>query len=216
MGLYQDFATISSGEKNKSLKRSGYAVSQKYDMDSNVVDTLKHVTNTEVIRRLLIKYFIDHGFGESFDRSCFPSLVQDLPFVIPVLSNKIEIVPHAAEVDPSQGKAKLGWNMFVLGNHRMYLGETYHNNLGDLARQIRSGYIRGLDNQFYAGSSARRQTTPRRIVTFITRVLGDHQGGYVDLRPGSAPPRPPGEPYAAKMAMTGMPQTFMTRSGFGT
>lgn len=186
-------------------------------MDSQVVDTIKHLTNTEVIRRLLIKYFMDKGFAESFDRQLFPSHIQDLPFVIPVLANKLEVVPHAADVDPSMGKAKLGWNLFVLGNHRMFLGETYHNNLSDLARQIRSGFVRMDNNQITcSGSSGRRQTTPRRVVAFITRVLGDHDAGYVDLRPGSSPPRPPGEPYASKGMMAGMPSQFMTRSGYGT
>lgn len=185
-------------------------------MDSHVVDTIKHVANTEVIRRLLIKYFLDKGFTENFDRQLAPSMVQDLPFVIPVLANKLEIVPHAVEIDPSMGKARLGWNLFVLGNHRMYLGETYHNNLSDLARQIRSGLVRmTAESQQFSSSAARRQTTPRRVVAFITRVLGDHEAGYIDLRPGSSHPMQPGEPYAARQTMMGMPQQF-ARSGYGT
>jgi len=182
-------------------------------VDSQTIDQIKHVSNTEVVRRLLIKYFWDKGFGESFDRQLYPALVQDLPLVIPVLSNKVEIVPHANEIDTSQGRAVLGWNLFVLGNQRMYLGETYHNSLHDLARQIRSGSIRAPELGVH---TARRQTTPRRLVSFVTRVLGQHEAGYVDLSPSTKPYRNPGEPYAGKASLAGMPQQFFGRSGFGT
>lgn len=183
------------------------------DIDSYAIDRIKHVSNTEVVRRLLIKYFMDKGFMESFDRQMYPALIQDLPQVIPVLSPKIEIVPHANEVDTSQGRAVLGWNLFVLGNQRMYLGETYHNSLHDLARQIRTGIIRVPEAGFH---TARRQTTPRRVISFVTRVLGAHEGGYIDLNPSTRPIRAPGEPYAAKQTLAGMPQQFFSRSGYGT
>lgn len=182
-------------------------------MDSSTVDKLKHVANTEVIRRLLVKYFMDKGFNESFDRQLYPSVIQDLPFVVPVLSNKIEVVPHAEEVDTATGKAKLGWNMFVLGNQRMYLGETYHNNLKDLARQIHGGMILPPRD---TAPSARKQTTPRRIVTFITRVMGDHGAGYVDLSPSTTAPGHAGDAFASRQALMGMPQQFFSRSGYGT
>ncbi len=182
------------------------------DLDSYTIDRIKHVANTEVVRRLMIKYFIDKGFGESktFDCQMYPALIQDLPMVIPVLGNKLEIVPFANEIDTSQGRAVLGWNLFVLGNQRMYLGETYHNSLQDLARQIRTGVIRVPEAGFH---TARRQTTPRRVVSFVTRILSTHDQGYVDLNPGTRPIRTPGEPYAVKASLAGMPQQFFSRSG---
>jgi hypothetical protein len=182
-------------------------------IDSYDIDRFKHVLNTEAVRRLLIKYFVDKGFNESFDRQMYPAVMQDLPMVIPVLSNKLEIVPHAQDIDTGMGRAVLGWNLFVLGNQRMYLGETHHNSLHDLARQIRTGVVRVPESGY---STARRQTTPRRVVTFITRVLGEHEGGYIDLNPATRPIQKPGEPFAAKQSMAGMPQQFMSRSGYGT
>jgi hypothetical protein len=179
-------------------------------IDSYTIDHIKHVTNTEVVRRLLIKYFMDKGFTESFDRQMYPALMQDLPLVIPVLSNKLEIMPHAEEIDTSMGRAVLGWNLFVLGSQRMYLGETYHNSLHDLARQIRSGLIRVPEAGYH---TARRQTTPRRVIAFITRVFGEHKHGYTDLNPATRPVMKPGEPYAARQTMSGMPQQFFTRAG---
>jgi hypothetical protein len=181
-------------------------------MDSHTIDNIKHISNTEVIRRLLIKYFFDKGFVESFDRQLYPSIVQDIPMAIPALASKVEIVPNAVNVDTSLGKAVLGWNIFVLGNQRMYLGETHHNNLQDLARQIKAGLIMPEGMQ----SSARRQTTPRRVVTFITRVLQDHEAGYVDLAPTLRPISEPGQLYGTRNSMNGMPQQFFSRSGMGT
>lgn len=184
-------------------------------LDSLDIDRIKHISNTEVVRRLLVKYFYDKGFSNSLDRQMYPATIQDLPVVIPALSSKIEIVPYAKDIDSSQGKAVLAWNLFVLGSSRMFLGETYHNSLHDLARQIRSGNIQ-VPEGINSYSTARKQSTPRRIIHFITRVLGDHESGYIDLNPSNAPIRTPGEPYAAKQTLMGMPQQFFTRSGMGT
>jgi hypothetical protein len=181
-------------------------------MDSHAIETIKHVSNTEVVRRLLIKYFVDKGFTESFDRHVYPAILQDLIMNIPQLSTKVEVVPFAEEVDSYQGKAVLGWNLFVLGTQRMYLGQTYHNDLRGLARQIQTGFIMIPEG---AISNARRQSTPRRIVTFVTRVLESHNAGYVDLTM-SLNPRKIGEPYAAKNSLMSMPQQYFSRSGYGT
>lgn len=183
-------------------------------IDSSDIDNIKHISNTEIIRRLLIKYFYDKGFSESFDRQLYPATVQDLTAVIPILSNKIEVIPHAKDIDTTQGKAVLGWNLFVLGSHRMYLGESFHNNLSDLARQIRNGMIT-IPEGVGSYTNAKRQTTPRRVITFITRVLANHESGYVDLSPSNSPYNQPGESYAAKQTLSGMPQQFFTRSGYG-
>jgi len=173
-------------------------------MDSRTVDKMKHLANTEVVRRLLIKYFMDRGFGESFDRQLQPSLLQDLPITIPILGTKVEIVPHCEDVDPHSSRATIGWNLFVLGTHRMYLGNTEHADLAMLARQVQRGLIEG------ASLSARRQTTPRRVVAFITRVLANHEAGYVSLSPG-ARNSTPGDAFSK--AMVGTPQQF-NKSGW--
>ena len=185
------------------------------NLDSMDIDRLKHISNNEVVRRLLIKYFIDKGFKNSFDRQMYPSMLQDLPAVIPVLSTKVEIVPHAKELDTALSRAVLSWNMFILGSHRMYLGDTYHNDLRDLARQIKMGVIKMPDG-IGTYATARRQTTPKRVIMFMTRVLGDNEAGYVDLNPTTVPARAPGEPYAARQTLMGMPQQFFSKSGYGT
>ncbi len=185
------------------------------ELDSLSIDNIKHISNTEVVRRLLIKYFIDKGFDRSFDRQMYPALVQDLPMVIPSLGTKVEIVPHSKDIDSALNRAVLSWNLFVLGSHRMYLGDTYHNDLRDLARQIRMGCIKVPDG-IGTFATARRQTTPKRVIVFITRVLGDNESGYIDLNPTTMPSRAPGEPFSARQTLMGMPQQFFSRSGYGT
>ena len=165
-------------------------------MDTRSIDKVKHRLNTDVVRRLLIRYFAEcKGFAESFDRLLYPAMVQDMAQQIPQLQPYVEVEPYAVEVDPIGGRAILGWNLYVLGTHRCFLGETYHRDLLDLARQIMSGTIMipegGLNTSTNIGSAggtggtgsptARRQVTPRIVVNFVTRVLSKHEHGYVDL-----------------------------------
>lgn len=138
-------------------------------------DHLRRELNAESVRRLLIKYFVERGYT-NFDRPANPTMIQDLTLTIPYLETKLDIEPHALEIDPTTGKAILGWNLFVLGNQRLFLGETMHANLSELARQIKNNQIIIEDL-----SACRRCTTPRRIINFIERTLSKSLGGYVDL-----------------------------------
>jgi len=178
-------------------------------MDSRSIDRIKHALNTDVIRRLLIKYFQSKGFNESFDRLLYPALMQDVGLAVPQLANRLEVVPYAAEVDPWQSSATLGWNLFVLGNHRMFLGETYHRDLMELARQLQQGQIQIAEGQT---STGRKLCTPRQVVNFVTRVLGRHERGYVDLTPPATP-----QPFGGGRSMAGPGSSqFYSRSGYGT
>ena len=173
-------------------------------------ERIKHAANNEVVRRMLIQYFLNKGHNESFDRTINPVAIQDLPYAVFGLDSKIEIEPHANEIDPTIGKASIGWNMFVLGTQRMYLGETNHDNLLELAKQVKMGEI-SQDTVL----SARHCTTPRRIIMFIERVLADHDSGYIDLTPRTRSPiRSPrsARPAAMASAMSGQ---FFSRSSMG-
>lgn len=160
-------------------------------MDTRDIDRIRHYANTDVIRRLMIRYFLQKGYGNSFDRQVYPPALQDITGVIPELGAKLEVIPHALDVNPILGTAKVGWNMFVLGNQRIFLGESYHDNLTELARQLAAGAIQPVGDV----SKARKQTTPRRIISFVTRVLERHDGGYVNLsnKATSLPAAGPGQ-----------------------
>jgi len=159
---------------------------------------------------MLVSYFIKKGFSESFERRLNPIMVQDLPLAVLGMDSKMEVEPHALSIDPTTSRAVLGWNLFVLGNQRMFLGETHHENLLELARQIRTGQI--LPE---AASMTRRETTPKRLIAFVTRVLGKHDAGYVDLTPTT---RPMATQPANFRPMRGPAQEaqLYSRSGYGT
>jgi hypothetical protein len=101
--------------------------------------------------------------------------------------------------------------MFVLSSHRMYLGESHHEDLVDLSRQINNGIIESPQSGYGA---ARRQSTPKRVVAFVIRVLSNHANGYIDLE-GSAS-NSVEYPHRAKGLMMGQANQFFTKSGYGT
>lgn len=169
----------------------------------NFADNIKFALNRDVSRRLLIRYFMSQD--NNFDRSVYPPSIYDLPNQVPELYDKIEIIPHARCIDPLTDRAELGWNLFVLGTNRMYLGETYHNNIKELALQLQNGQILAEDKV------ATRQTTPRRIITFITRVLESHRGGYIDL---STHPLPTELQHKLGNTSISSAQQFLRRVGY--
>lgn len=149
-------------------------------IDPRFVDKLRHTLNADVVQRLLIKYFIGKGY-DNFDRLLYPPLIQDLPYIVQELADKVEVIPHAQSIDPMADAAILGWNLFVLGNNRCYLGETHHQGLRQLSMQITQG------NVFSTDQTATHQTTPKRIIKFVVDVLAKHSSGYVNLTPRVVP-----------------------------
>ena len=141
----------------------------------DISTNLELIFNAELARKLLIKYFSEHGFAENFDRRVFPPLLQGIQNLIPEFNGKLELVPAVIEIDPTNGFARLGWNLFILGNQRMFLGETEHTQLHDLAKQLDSpSGIVAEDNQIF-----RRGRSARDIVNWVVKVLGRCEGGML-------------------------------------
>lgn len=178
-------------------------------MDHVFIDKFRHALNTDVARRLLIKYFVSKGF-DNFDRLLYPPFIQDLPQMVPEFADKFEVIPHCNNLDPMSDCALLGWNLFVLGTQRQYLGETHHVGLNQLALQLQQGQVLS-ENQL-----ATNQTTPKRIVHFVTSALARHKGGYVNLAPRVLPlPSQRQQSYRPRVGAANMAQSFFTRSGYG-
>ena len=176
-------------------------------MDHRFIDKFRHALNTDVSRRLLIKYFVSKGF-DNFDRLLYPPFIQDLPETIPEFADKLEVIPHCMNIDPMADSALLGWNLFVMGTHRQYLGETHHIGLSQLALQLQQGQVL-TENQL-----ATRQTTPKRIVHFITSTLAKHRGGYVNLASKTLPlPSQRTQSYRPRAGGSSASSMF-TRSGY--
>ena len=173
-------------------------------MDTRFVDKLRSALNNDIAERLALRYFVAKGFDKTqLDRLIYPPVLQDMQYAITEMSDKIEVVPHVAQLDPVGDMAQLGWNLFVLGSHRCYLGESFHNNLKMLALQLQHGQVVSEDQM------ATRQTTPRRVIKFISQVLRQHNSGYVNLTPRIVPLQL-GQPRAAGL---GMARQFWQRVG---
>ena len=175
-------------------------------MDHGFIDKFRYALNADVARRLLIKYFVSKGF-DNFDRLLYPPFIQDIQQTIPELADKIEVIPHCGNIDPMADSALIGWNLFMMGTQRQYLGESYHIGLSQLALQLQNGQVLS-ENQL-----ATRQTTPRRIIHFITSTLSRHKGGYLNLTPKVMPLN---QSHNPRTGSSGMAQTFFTRAGYGT
>ncbi|MFA5766394.1 MAG: hypothetical protein WC919_00535 [Candidatus Paceibacterota bacterium] len=167
-------------------------------------DKLRTALNNDVAERLLVRYFASKGFDKTkLDQLLYPPLIQDMQFAVSEMSDKIEVVPYVRNIDPLGDTARLGWNLFVLGNQRCYLGETFHMGLKRLTLQLQHGQILAEDQ------SATRQTTPRRIIKFVTRVFEQHEEGYINLTPRIIP-LPYQHPRASGL---GMAQQFWSKPG---
>lgn len=126
------------------------------------------ILNKELCKRLLVRYFTQKGFGENFNKKIYPPMLQDMVKMIPELAGKVEIEPYIEDIDPNTGIHTLGWNLFVLGSRRMYIGESNHMTFAE----VRSAIGGPLE-----ASSGTRYATPKRVVKFITSVLGNSTHG---------------------------------------
>lgn len=142
-------------------------------MNDTTLDKISAALNKEIIKRMLIKYFIHKGFDD-FNSRIYPPSLQDLTEAIPELDGKIEIEPFSENIDPTTGHIKLGWNLFVLGHAKMSLGFSEHNDIKDL-NMFKSGP--GPINQLAVQSAY--EVTPKRIISFICSILGDSRAGFI-------------------------------------
>jgi hypothetical protein len=142
-------------------------------MDNSLVQKIQTILNEELIRRLLRKYFTTKGLGENMDRSLYPPILQDLTRLVPQLNGKVEVVPTVAEIDPNGGDVKVEWNLFVLGTHRMSLGESTHRNLAELNQAA---------FQPKTDTVSSKKASPKQIVEFIGRVMGSSKAGIISKK----------------------------------
>lgn len=139
----------------------------------NLSKKINKAVNKEITRRSMINYFATKGY-EDFSSLISPPGVYDMMDKVPELYSKLEIVPFVESHDPRTNVTKIGWNLFVLGINRMYLGETTHTSLGDLKSAMNGASI----NE----ALTRTEQTPETIINFILRILEQTEHGF-DLLP---------------------------------
>jgi len=147
-------------------------------MRETVQERIRMMFNLEYAKRLLIRYFVKKGFAESFDVHIYPPLIHDIPKEIPQLLGKVEVVPYIEEIDPASGTVRVGWNLFVLGHSRMYLGNSTHKDINE----INVGQYAGASSL-----SAKKAVTPKQLIKFVVGELTDKKGGFLDTAPSTAP-----------------------------
>ena len=162
-------------------------------ISDTLADRIVDKLDSEVIRRLLLRYFFNHGV-EDMRQRVYPGIMVAIEEEVPELLGKIEVVPYAAEIDPRTGYGKFGWNLFVLGNQRMFLGYTEHPEVGGVD-------LKSLESLQHEGTS-RNETTPQKIIAFVTRVLGKVESGRIRKVPQIQ------KPMMTTAANTGSAQFF--------
>jgi len=138
--------------------------------DEALVDKLKRKLSTIYGRKRLLEYFKHKGF-EDLETYVYPPSLNDLPLLIPEMRNKIEVAPFSEKIDPTTGMVQIGWNLFVLGVNRQFLGFSFHKNAQDLQRS------------FGVNSSEMPQEAKKKvsdIIDFIIETLEKNQDGVLD------------------------------------
>jgi hypothetical protein len=126
-------------------------------MNHQLTTKIKQALNTELTKRLLTRYFTQKGH-QNPNTPLPPHTIQDLPQQIPQLANTIEIQPNLENIDPTTGIITINWNLFILGTHRINIGQTTHTSL----------------NNIHNPTHTQPNTTPQRIINFITKTLTKH------------------------------------------
>jgi len=150
------------------------------EIDITLQNRIVSLMHAELASRLLIQYFVGKEM-EDFGLPLNPMMISDLAKAIPELSRKVEVIPYVYKLDPLTGSAELGWNLFVLGSSRMYLGKTKHKRLGELVSQSAA-----VDPGEAAVELA---TTPKDVIKFICNTLKKSEDGQVDLGYSPATPQ---------------------------
>jgi len=127
------------------------------------------------MKRKLIEYFAAKGY-DNFDAPLYPPLAYDLPVRIPELYNRIEVLPTVDQIDANMGTVVLSWKMFVLGTSRIELGKSTHAGESDV--------IRAVMGEPNVELPAERVTSPKQVINFILKILGNSKTGFVEL-PGN-------------------------------
>jgi hypothetical protein len=129
--------------------------------------------NQEHCKRLLLDYFIKKGLQNKLDLKIYPPVLQDLLVIVPQLAEKVEISPFLRELDPSSGEYNLGWNLFVLGTNRMFLGNSTHMDLNEIRTKIVD-----LECSYDRSSFV----TPNQIIKFVAESLCKSKSGFIRNR----------------------------------
>jgi hypothetical protein len=141
-------------------------------MDPKLLNNIRNILGIVTVKKQLNEYLENKEIHPN--ALIYPPLLQDIPDSIPEIANKVEIIPFMEELDPTSGFVKVGWNMFVMGTNRKFLGYTVHESLNDLQRSTPTK--KNLEHSLcYA--------TGDDVVSFIVETLQKYNEDNVALGP---------------------------------
>lgn len=156
-------------------------------MDPKLINNIRSILDIMSIKKQLTEYLTSKGIDPG--TTVYPPLLQDIQSIGDV-SNRIELIPFMEEIDPASGYIRVGWNLFVLGTNKKFLGYTNHKSLNDL-------------NQLEPTEQSKQEslcyTVGKDIIDFIIGTLQKYDDDYTSLGPtnSDAP-----QTYASKMPVS--------------
>lgn len=139
--------------------------------------SIKKILTKELLRNKLEAYFQEKEMG--YEEKMYPPMLQDIMLRIPAITKYIDVSPFVEDVDPVNGTVSMGWNLYVLGTKRMYLGSSTHKSV----QEFQNPAMWGKENQF-----AKKIVTPEKIIKFISEELSSHDLEFIEaLKPINAP-----------------------------
>lgn len=130
-------------------------------MDNIAKNSLLRILQKEFIRRNLIKYFEEKGYN-NFLVKPYPPTMLDL--VDEDNSDILEIKYYLEDINMKNNTIKFGWNLFLLGNKRIFLGYTNHRNLAEVESS------KNNIDQFHDGP-----ITIKALIESIVEILGNSE-----------------------------------------
>jgi hypothetical protein len=157
-------------------------------MNPKLLNSIRNILGIASVRKQLCEYLEKKEMNE---RSVvYPPSIQDIQENIPDISNRVEIVPFMEELDPTSGFVKVGWNLFVFGTNRKFLGYTIHESIDELKMAVPNKK---------AAEHSLCYTTGGELIEFIIDTLRKYNEDQIVLGPMKF--KQP-QVYAAKMPVS--------------
>ena len=155
-------------------------------MDYKLIKQIRQAISSELVRKSLIEYFLSKEIP--LTSSINPPVISDMEENLPQLSGYIEVQPHVVESNPKTAEAKVGWNLFVLGVNRKFIGYSKHSSYSELSEPM-NNQINLEKNLSY--------TTVEEVIEFIVDTFEEHNI-IIDADPAQMSVNAP-MAYAAKI-----------------
>jgi len=141
-----------------------------------LLKNIKKIIQMEIIRKNLKDYFKSLGLDD--DDILYPPLIRNMPMQVPMIGSKLEVVPFVKEIDPATKFVKLGWNLFVYGTDRKFLGYSVHESFANLDTIVNNDFIfNDLDTNVSVGDVI------EFIVGTIEKKKADNNFNYPIVQP---------------------------------